>query len=298
MNVQHQFGGQWTEQKLDHIKKYLHAYRQIFSSNPKASYFNTTYVDAFAGPGFRNVSNKSDSLMIPLYGEEVYEDEDAKSLQKGSVQIALETKSPFDNYIFIDKNPEFCSELKNLRQKYPEISNRITIACDDANTYIQQWCNETNWRKNRAVVFLDPYGMEVSWATLESIAKTEAIDLWILFPLGSVNRMLTKKHHPEDTWCNRLTSFFGTEDWKKSFYKHTISLTLFGEKEEIIKDADFNSIEQYFIDRLKTIFFKVAKNPLKLRNSMNSPIFLLCFAAGNHRGAPTAIEIAQHILRK
>ncbi|WP_375494674.1 hypothetical protein [uncultured Nostoc sp.] len=41
-----------------------------------------------------------------------------------------------------------------------------------------------NWRSNRAVLFLDPFGMQIPWSTIEAIAHTEAIDLWYLFPLG------------------------------------------------------------------------------------------------------------------
>jgi hypothetical protein len=48
----HVFGGDWTEIKLDCRKKYLPAYRQIFTSNSKARYFNTGYVDAFAATRF------------------------------------------------------------------------------------------------------------------------------------------------------------------------------------------------------------------------------------------------------
>ena len=62
----------------------------------------------------------------------------------------------------------------------------------DANEYL----NEPLWQgldrgPRRAVLFLDPYGMEVEWDTMVAIAKTQAIDLWILFPLGiAVNRLL------------------------------------------------------------------------------------------------------------
>jgi hypothetical protein len=34
------------------------------------------------------------------------------------------------------------------------------------------------------VLFLDPYGMQVDWTTIEAIARTKAIDLRVLFPLG------------------------------------------------------------------------------------------------------------------
>jgi hypothetical protein len=33
-----------------------------------------------------------------------------------------------------------------------------------------------------------------------------------------------------------------------------------------------------------------------LRNSRNNPLYLLCFASGNPRGAKTAVKIAQDIL--
>lgn len=41
----------------------------------------------------------------------------------------------------------------------------------------------------------------------------------------------------------------------------------------------------------------VANNPLPLRNSKNSLMYLLCFAAGNPN-APKALEITEDILEK
>jgi hypothetical protein len=51
------------------------------------------------------------------------------------------------------------------------------------------------------------------------------------------------------------------------------------------------------VERLKTIFAGVAKNPLALYNSANTPLYLLCFSAGNEQGAKTAVKIAQDILK-
>ena len=45
------FGGPWTQQKLEILSKYLRAYRLIFDRNEKARFFETSYVDAFAGTG-------------------------------------------------------------------------------------------------------------------------------------------------------------------------------------------------------------------------------------------------------
>ena len=63
------------------------------------------------------------------------------------------------------------------------------------------------------------------------------------------------------------------------------------------KDVDWNQIGTFFVQRLKSIFCKVASNPLPLRNSTSTPICLLCFAAGNPKGAPTAVKIAQDVLK-
>ena len=61
---------------------------------------------------------------------------------------------------------------------------RIGIQKGDANTRLASFVNSTDWRKSRAVVFLDPYGMQVDWETIVKLGRTEAVDLWLLFPLG------------------------------------------------------------------------------------------------------------------
>jgi three-Cys-motif partner protein len=60
--VDHTFGGDWTEVKLECLKAYLTKYRTIFTANQKARYFRTWYVDAFAGTGSRSVEVSPRSL--------------------------------------------------------------------------------------------------------------------------------------------------------------------------------------------------------------------------------------------
>jgi hypothetical protein len=111
---------------------------------------------------------------------------------EGSAKRALRTTLPFDKYIFIEKDPERCKQLENLKNEFPTLANDIDIRQEDANEEIQNLANK-DWRSRRAVLFLDPYGMQVEWKTLEAIANTKAIDLWLLFPLGiGVNRLLKK----------------------------------------------------------------------------------------------------------
>lgn len=294
--AKHIFGGDWTADKLTRVGKYLCAYTTIFENNARASYLTTTYVDAFAGTGERSdsASRRTKALASMLEEED---DADAEALQKGSARIALEVEPPFDRFLFIEQSAKRVKELENLRKEFANRADAIRIEQGDANEVLKQWCQDTNWRKHRAVVFLDPYGMQVEWATIEAIAKTKAIDLWILFPLGmAVNRLLTRKQPPPKNWADALTRFFGNEDWKREFYPKRKERTLFGEEETERKEADFEQIKRYFLKRLKSVFEKAAPNPLVLTNSKGVPIYLLCFAAGNPRGAATAVKIATYIL--
>lgn len=74
--------------------------------------------------------------------------------------------------------------------------------------------------------------------------------------------------------------------------------SLFDNKEEAWEKASIENIGSYFNNRLKSIFAKVSSKPGVLRNSVNNPLFLLCFAASNENGAPIACRIANHLLEK
>jgi three-Cys-motif partner protein len=300
--VRHSFGGPWTEDKLRRIDDYLDAYMKIFTANPSASKLNTTYLDAFAGTGFRTSPVAADRAEGSLF-EDALEDPDTDALKKGSAYVALRTDPPFGRYIFVDRNPTHAESLGALRKEFPTLANRISVRAADANTFLQQWCRETDWNRNRAVVFLDPYGMQVDWSTIEAIAATEAIDLWILFPLGqAVNRLLTKSDIPEGGQADRLTRFFGTDGWKEAFYEEASNqasmFDLLGEGTGYAKRTTFEAIGRYFVDRLQQVFVGVSKNPLPLQNSKGVPLYLLCFAAANPKGTKPALRIANHLLRR
>ena len=147
-------------------------------------------------------------------------------------------------------------------------------------------------------MLLDPYGMQVDWSTIEAIAKTKAIDLWILFTIGvAVNRLLRKDGKLNKSVKDKLDNFFGSLDWIEAFYTIEQKDTLFGQHKESKKVVDFDGISNYFVRRLKKIFVGVAENPLRLYNSKNNPLYLLCFAASNKRGAKPALKIANYILK-
>jgi three-Cys-motif partner protein len=293
----HVFGGDWTRDKLERVRKYLCAYTRIFKSNPRAAYYTTIYVDAFAGTGEHIKTGKRRPKQAPggFFPDEP--DIDTEAFQKGSARIALEVEPPFDRFLFIEHSAKHVAALEKLQREFEDRSNQIQIQRGDANDLLKKWCQHTDWQRHRAVVFLDPYGMQVDWTTLEAIAKTKAVDLWLLFPLGmAINRLLTRNEPPPQEWADALTRIFGTEDWKSEFYAKKTQPTLFGPEETERKDTDFSRIGRFFLKRLRSLFAQVAPNPLVLENSTGVPIYLLCFAVGNLKGAPTAVKIAMDIL--
>jgi three-Cys-motif partner protein len=253
-------------------------------------------VDAFAGTGYRNLKNFSQETIPLLYD---FITEENQSFLKGSARIALDVEPPFKEYLFIEQDADYARELQRLKSEFSNRRPHIIIENREANSFLLEWVISIDWRFTRAVVFLDPYGMAVEWEVIQALGKTKAVDLWILFPLGvAVNRLLTKYRPPTNQWARALTRIFGTDEWQDVFYPSKKILTLFGEEEVQSKEADFEKIGEYFNQRLKTAFKAVAPNPLALRNSKNNPIYLLCFASANPKGASTAVKIASHILEK
>lgn len=287
----HFFGGDWTAEKLERVRKYLVAYAKIMNRQR----FRYAYIDAFAGTGYRTKvkSGETSDLLFPDF------DVESQEFLDGSARIALKVEPRFDKYIFIEQDPKRFAGLEALKEEFPDLQDDIILVPSDANVYLKDICLNRDWKTRRAVLFLDPYGMQVTWDTIEAIAHTRAIDLWILFPLGiGVNRMTPRDGIIDDAWRRKLDKIFGATDWYEAFYQTKVTQGLFGEESSTEKIGDFDAISLYFVKRLRTIFSGVADNPRPLFNSRNNPLYLLCFASGNPRGARTAIKIAQDILRK
>ncbi len=288
MNSKQGFGGHWTAEKLEILRKYLGAYSRIMNRQ----HFHFAYIDAFAGTGYYKKST-DDSIQLSLLP--ITEKE--SNFLEGSARIALQVEPEFEKYIFIEKDEERFRELEKLKIEFPEKKDKIILVNEEANAYLKGLCKKS-WEKHRAVMFLDPFGMQIKWETLEMIAKTKAIDLWFLFPLGqAVNRLLRRDGSIIEANRKRLNEIFGTEDWFDRFYETCFEKDLLGEQVRIRKNADFETISSYFVERLETIFEKVVKSPRPLLNSKDVPLFLFCFAAGNKKGAPKAVKIAEDILR-
>jgi three-Cys-motif partner protein len=285
------FGGPWTQQKLEILSKYLRAYRLIFDRNEKARFFETSYVDAFAGTG---------EIPRPKLEGFFKEDPDLlkaeEDFRKGSVTRALEVDPPFHHYVFIEKDSPKCKELEALAREFSV--RDIKIINEDANTALLSWCAQLDTKKERAVIFLDPFGACVEWNVIAAIADTKAVDLWTLFPYAAINRMLVSDALPPKAWADRLTRIFGTDEWEKDFYSTSSWQSLIDPEKRVertYKTADQERITQFFMKRLREKFAAVAK-PGFLYNSRGL-LFVLMFAAGNEKGANAGVKIANDLMK-
>jgi three-Cys-motif partner protein len=136
------FGGDWTQDKLERVRKYLVAYVQIM----KDRQFRFAYIDAFAGTGYQTLkqSDNPNLLLLP----ELVEAEPKKFLD-GSARIALQVEPPFTKYIFVEKDEKRFLELKKLGEEFPQRNNDIILVNTEANSYLTDLCQNYNWSKNQ-----------------------------------------------------------------------------------------------------------------------------------------------------
>ena len=157
------FGAEHTQIKLGALFNYLPAYTTALSNRP----FTLHYVDAFAGTGKCTIRLGNRSKTIP-----------------GSAWLALECEPRFDKLVFIEKAPSKVKELRDLVAN-PHFAGRdCTIQRGDANELLPAYLDQLG-PGDRAVVNLDPFGMDVHWSTLEKIAASKIADVFYLFPLSS-----------------------------------------------------------------------------------------------------------------
>lgn len=282
MIADHEFGGQHTELKLSIIEGYLNA----FTTALRPHFKNLWYIDAFAGSGTRTVrTERQGATLVEKPVEEVVE------RRRGSAQIALDVKPEFDFIVFIEKNRNYVAALEDLRAK--NLRRKIVVAEEDANSALRSLVANNSWNDKRAVVFLDPYGMEVEWTTLQALAGTQAIDVWFLFPLAGLFRQATRKLTDIDEHKRAaLTRMFGSESWEQELYPEAGNPDMFGMLPERRRDLNPAGLERYVKSRLNEIFGAVLK-PLALPIDRGPQMFSLFLCISNP--APDAIGLATRI---
>lgn len=269
----------WTERKLEILRRYLDAYTTALKKQP----FQLMYVDAFAGTGKVKLRTA---------------DRGGQKFIDGSARIAASiSDKPFDKLIFLEKDPKRCNALKKrLNGKHKD--RKIKVVNTDANIYLRKLC--CKWKDAgadwRGVLFLDPFATQVEWKTVEAVASTQALDTWIWFPVSAICRMLPRDKRPDPKLEGRLTKVFGDKSWK-DLYHDDPQRNLF--EEPSIRDPGVQLIRNAYEEKLRGAFGNRLLDCSKpFANSKNSPFFDLIFCAGNERGIKVSHKIAKYLLKE
>lgn len=286
--MSHQYGGPWTEIKLDVLRSYLNFYTDAL----KNQQFEKWYIDAFAGTGERNEIRNIDADLFQAGGTE-------EQTFDGSAKIALQVARPFDRYYFIEHDSERHAELQRLQAQFP--AAQIHCHCGDANSILPPLIEELMQRSRRAVVFLDPYGLNLDWQTLVFLAKTQRVDVAYLVGIaGMLRQAAHDKSKIEPYKIERLNRTWGDAQWLEDLYlqKPAGQRDLFDHKPGATTErCSPKDAEAWAAKKLKSAGFVAVSKPLRLPPT-GIHKFSLFFAASNPKGAPIAMRAANHIIDK
>lgn len=288
------WGGNWTEKKLEAFENYVNAYLTIMIAQKRKynGWPKTIYFDGFAGSGIRSSStSKIDNNSFT--NDSANKDKESQ-LYKGSAERVLCLEQKFDYYYFVDNDEESITSLKNKLKEKNILTEHCKFIRDDVNNQLVELSKLMDKQKS-ALVLLDPFGMQINWESIE-ILKDKRIDLWILVPSGVIiNRLLDKDG--KLIFSEKLQSYFGLseEEIRKRFYETEKVDTLFGEEESTIKaNNSIAKIAELYITKMRNIFKYVTEKPLILYNTKNVPIYHFLFGSNNQ----TALKIANQIIEK
>ena len=202
---------------------------------------------------------------------------------------------PFDALVFVDTKSENIDHLVKLQQD--NLNRNILIRRSDANDYLTNLKpNNTEWR---GVLFLDPFGTQVSWSTIEHVANLKALDMWILFPTTALSRLLPTGREPDENNLGRVDRVFGGEYWRP-LYESNESNELLGLGDAAMKRAEgaagFSNI---YKNRLQELFGdRFLSETIELKHTNGPTLYELMFCVGSpsRRAIKTAKNIARHII--
>lgn len=272
------FGGNWTYQKIKIIEDYAKAYLEIMKDRP---YWKLLYFDGFAGSGEIRIDGNLDTKIIEGAAKKI---------------VSLTEPKMFDICYFVELDKE---KARRLEESVHQVrKSGVYIVKDDCNRKLVDMANflkSEKGKNHKALVFIDPCGMEVNWSSIEYL-KGLPIDMWLLIPTGiGVNRLLRKDNEISDAWWQKLEAFYGIsrEILNTEFYKTMTQLTLFGEQEYTFKDPNaLNKIEKIYTKRLEEVFNFVS-DAYVLKNRTKSIMFHFVLVSNTK----VAVNIANDIIK-
>ncbi|MEW6338259.1 MAG: three-Cys-motif partner protein TcmP [Acidobacteriota bacterium] len=263
--------GNWSEVKLEIVKKYAQAYSTILS---KKAHLRHAYIDGFSGPGVH---------LKKLTGEMV----------KGSPLNALEVTPPFKEFFLVDLDGDKVELLKGIVGEEPGVH---VFQGDCNKILLEQVFPHVRYEDyRRGLCLLDPYGLHLDWCVILKAGSMKSLEIFLNFPIADINRNVLRKDQstvlPSD--MVRMTRYWGDESWREELFKPSPQLSLFGEPDQ--EKESNEAVAAAFRERLRVkAGFTHVPEPLPMRNSKGAIVYFLFFAAQQ----PVAAHIVEEIFTK
>lgn len=292
------FGDKHTVQKLETVQRYLQAYATALKFQP----FKLIYVDACAGSGSSvpkgalDVAKKDQVLLDGLASPVLDTDE----IIVGSAIRALGVTPPFHRYLLNDVKQSNVDALqKSVREDFPHLTERVELTRLDANEMLRNLCKSQNWKETRAVVFLDPFGLQIDYETLNSLGQTRAVDLWYLVPVFAMYRQVSGDGQINLDGGPRVDAALGTKTWRDVAVIEEESTDLFNQPQVRSKRAvNIAWFEKVAKERIGEAFGgRVLKETLPLgRNGVQEFSLMFAWANPSERAKELASKLAKAVL--
>lgn len=261
--------GYWSEIKIEILEKYASAYNRVLMNQKFIK--KRIYIDAFSGAGTH--FSKEKGKLVP-----------------GSATVALNSHPPFTHYHFIDLNKE---KLDFLRENSLDKDN-VKYHSEDCNYVLLNKILPAIRYENfdRALLILDPYGLQLDWNVIEMAGKSKAIEIFLNFPIMDMNRNVLRKDKSKVSDLNRdrMNRFWGDNSWENIAYNS--EETLFGNED--VK-TDNQTVANEFRKRLRDVGgFNFVAEPIPMKNTNGATVYYIFFATPNK----TADNIVRDIFKK
>lgn len=291
------FGDKHTVQKLETVQRYLQTYVTALKFQP----FKLLYVDACAGSGSSVPKGALDDADLGQASLDGFASSvaDTDEIIVGSAIRALGVNPPFHRYLLNDVKQSNVNALqKSVLEDFSHLAERVELTRLDANEMLRQLCRSQNWKETRAVVFLDPFGLQINYETLQLLGKTGAVDLWYLVPVFAMYRQVSGDGQINPDGGPRVDAALGTRVWRDVAVVEESSVDLFNQPQFRSKRAvDIAWFEKVAKQRLGDAFGgRVLDETLPLgRNGIQE--FSLMFAWANPgEKAKLAAKLAKAVL--
>jgi three-Cys-motif partner protein len=204
------------------------------------------YLDLTAGPGY----SQTEKL------------KKIKKMVGASPIIAIETKPPFTQLLFIEKNPEFCSALRERVRKLGKVDYKIYQG--DSNDLID---SALLWVQGRCLACVDPFRpSDITWRTVDKLLQERFCDVVGVLPAPFIQRSAGRFSDREyiESLGKHMPPSFSLEAVKNSendkgileYCRHSYTSYVEGELKRYV-------FTQYIKDAKYQVLFATTENELK-----------------------------------